>query len=430
MHPSTSCTMRCSMVLLVAGCLAGCAQSSAHGDGAASDPTSAPAVLVRTSIARSIVMRPEVTLPGLIAPSRNVTISSALTEPALSVRVKEGDVVRSGEILAQLDTTDLRANLAGAERSAAEADLRAAQQSYEARLGIVQGTAAWRTAQDGVAAAVAKLRLDSKTLERDQTLAKTGDVPVQQLDQARSQVVTDLTELRSAKETLRQARATVGINGDTTSGLQATTVSASRAAAASAHAQAKQIAAQIEKATIRSPIDGTVVDRNFEAGEYPGTRTLFTIQDTARVYAVLNATSSQLAGIRAGTAARITAPRSALHGSGVVEAVLGQPNPGGTTFTVKVLVPNPDGALRSGMPVIGIVRLAPIAGTAIPTAAFVDPSHTRVAVSRGGLARVVPVRELSAANGEAVVTGIAAGERVVTNGESVVGDGQRIAPGA
>ncbi|HYZ15234.1 MAG TPA: efflux RND transporter periplasmic adaptor subunit [Candidatus Acidoferrum sp.] len=415
------------MQLLLACSLAGCG----HGGGAsAADSKPAPPPPPATSVARSTVVQPEVRLPGLIAPSRNVTISSALTEPALTVRVKEGDVVHRGEILAQLDTTDQRANLAGAERSAAEADLRTSQQSYQSRLAIVQGVGAWRTAQDDFVTAAGKLKLDHQTLVRDQTLAASGFIPQSQLDQARSTVVADLAALRSAKEALRQARATVGINGDVTSGLQKTSVSASHAAAQAAHAQATQIAAQIEKATIRSPIDGVVVDRNFEVGEYPGTRSLFTLQDTSKVYAVLNATSSQLAGIRPGAAARIAASRSAPGGSGVVEAVLGQPNPGATTFTVKVLVPNPQGTLRSGMPVIGSVRLAPIAGTAIPTAAFVDAAHTRVAVSRGGVARLVPVRELSSANGEAIVTGIRAGERVVTNGASIAGDGQRIAPGA
>jgi multidrug resistance efflux pump len=414
------------VMLLFACALAGCG----HGaSAAAADPKPAPPA-VRTTVARGTVVRPEIRLPGLIAPSRNVTISSALTEPALAVRVKEGDVVHRGQVLAQLDATDLRANLAGAERSAAEADLRTSQQSYQSRLAIVQGVGAWQTAQDDLVSAATKLRLDRQTLARDQTLAASGFIPQQQLDQARSTVVSDLAAFRSANAALTQARATVGVNGDVTSGLQQTSVSASHAAAQAAHAQATQIAAQIEKATIRSPIDGIVVDRNFDAGEYPGTRALFTIQDTAKVYAVLNATSSQLAGIRPGAPAQIAASRSAPGGAGVVEAVLGQPNPGATTFTVKVLVPNPQGALRSGMPVIGIVRLAPIAGTAIPAGAFVDAAHTRVAVSRGGLARLVTVRELSAANGEAVVTGIGAGERVVTNGGSVAGDGQRIAPGA
>lgn len=346
--------MRIPVALLLVCCAAGCARGKAP---TAPEPVVAPSSPVRTAAARApAAEHPILRLPGLIAPSRNVTISSALSEPVVVVHVKEGDVVRRGQVLAQLDIADLQANLDGARRSAAEADLRAAQQGYQSQLAIVQGIGAWRTAQDGVAQAAAKLRVDRRTNERNQQLFKSGDIPAQQLDESRSLVATDAAMLRSALIALQQARETVGVNGDATRGMQQTALAASRAAASSAHAQATQIAAQLGKATIRAPIDGIVVDRNIEVGEYPGNRTLFTIQDTAKVYAMLSATASQLTGVRPGLPARIVAARTGPANAGVVEAVLGQPTPGATTFTVKVLVPNPSGVLLSGMPVTGILQ--------------------------------------------------------------------------
>src|ERR1700692_4476354 len=54
---------------------------------------------------------PKTVLSGLIAPLQNVAITSTLTEPAVSVGAQEGDRVSRGEVLAQLDTADLRAQL-------------------------------------------------------------------------------------------------------------------------------------------------------------------------------------------------------------------------------------------------------------------------------------------------------------------------------
>ncbi len=55
---------------------------------------------------------------------------------------------------------------------------------------------------------------------------------------------------------------------------------------------------QIAKATITSPIDGVVVNRNINPGEYPGNREIFTLQQVDPIYAVLHASSEQVAAHR------------------------------------------------------------------------------------------------------------------------------------
>jgi multidrug efflux pump subunit AcrA (membrane-fusion protein) len=54
---------------------------------------------------------PRSTLGGLIVPFQNVQITSTLVEPADTVSVAEGDHVSKGQVIAQLDTQDLEAQL-------------------------------------------------------------------------------------------------------------------------------------------------------------------------------------------------------------------------------------------------------------------------------------------------------------------------------
>ena len=56
--------------------------------------------------------------------------------------------------------------------------------------------------------------------------------------------------------------------------------------------------------------------------------------------------------------------------------MLGQVQPGSTNFTVEVIVPNQGNRLQSGMAVTGTITLPTVTGIGIPTAAFLDDSHT------------------------------------------------------
>jgi RND family efflux transporter MFP subunit len=254
-----------------------------------------------------------------------------------------------------------------------------------------------------------------------------GYVPQAQVDDSRALVVQDLAALRSAVAALRQARETVGVNGDVTRGLQASTVSASRAAASSAHAQATQIAAQIAKTTIRAPFDAIVVQRDLDVGEYPGSRAIFTLQDSNEVYAMLTATTSQVSRVRVGMPVHVDAPRGGPSANGLVEAVLPQTAPGSTSFMVKARVSNAAQRFTSGMVVDASVRLARSTGVTIPATAFVDAARTRVAVVRDGHAAIVPVRVLGTRAAQPVVAGIASGTRVLADGATIVVSGQAIA---
>jgi RND family efflux transporter MFP subunit len=386
------------------------------------------------------------TISGVIAPFQNVAITSSLSEPVDSVNVLEGDHVRAGQVIAVLDTADLRAQLAQAQanvqsaiRNAESSDAKVSQARYTQTLNIGQGDQSVRSAQAALASAQSTLRNDTANLERDRALLGSGYIAQQTFDQQQTLVTTDESSLRTAQANLQSATINAQVNGTASTGLQAANVAAAiadansaRAAVAQARAQVQQYAVSIAKARITAPVDGVVVNRNLNPGEYPGSRTIFTIQQLDRVYAMLNASSSDTFSIPVGAHVTLSiAGNSARTYSGDVVAVLGQVTPGSTDFTVEVLIDNADGKLQSGLPVTATAALPAVSGVGIPTAAFLDDTHTTIMVADDELvdvvAKTVKVHELASDGTTSIVSGIKAGQKIVANGQLGVSDGQSLA---
>ncbi len=408
------------IVLLSTGCAGG--HHRRHGQ----EP-SAPAG-VPTALASPATIHPTVQIAGIIAPYQNVSISSSLVEPTDSVAVIEGDHVRRGQLLAVLDSTDLRASYDAAERSAVSDTARTDQTRYQAVLNIGQGNDAVRNAQAAVGQAQQNLKLDQLNLTRYQALLSSGYVSQQQVDQQRTTVRNDEQQLDSAKASLASAVLNARVNGTYQQGLQAANVASAQAAAQSAYAQAAQIQSSIDKTVIRSPVDGVVVNRNLNPGQYPGSQTIFTVQQLDPVYAELNASSTDVFRIRRNAAVAVSV--AGVDGAtyrGRVNAVLGQVEPGSTNFTVEAILANPGLRLKSGMAVTGTVSLPTVSGVGIPATAFLDDQHdTVMIVDANGNARQVSVREEGSDGKTSIVAGLASRTKVVSNGQLGLTAGQQI----
>jgi len=433
-------TARRAFALLLALLVAGCAKS-----GGRTRPTASPNP-IPTVAAKLTTVHATATISGVIAPLQNVAITSLLSEPADKVNVNEGDHVHVGEVIAVLDTADLQAELAqdqanvvSDQRTAESDDAKVTQTRYTQRLNIDQGGDAVNSARAALATAEQTLRNDQLNLDRDRQLLTSGYVAQQTVDQQVTTVVTDQSNIRTAQANLASAITNQQVNGNDNAGLQQANVVSAAATARAAHAAVdqaiaavRQVQTSIDKATITSPIDGVVVNRNLNPGEYPGSRTIFTLQQLNDVYAELNASSSDTFAIPVGAPVSMSVAGSGGRAyAGRVVAVLGQVSPGSTNFTVKVLVANPDEQLQSGLPVTAVMSLPAVSGVGIPTTAFLDDTHTTVMVADDELvdvvAKTVTVREIGSDGTTSIVTGVSAGTNVVANGQLGVADGQSLA---
>jgi HlyD family secretion protein len=434
--------MRIVPLLLVAVLLsAGCGQKNARRARPAASPNPVP-----TSVARETTVRGTSSISGVIAPFENVAMTSSLSEPTDKVNVLQGDRVRAGEVLAVLDTTDLEAELAQAQgvlesdiKTAESDDAKVSQSRYTATLNLGTGNDQVKSSRAALAQAKQNLSNDQVNLVRERQLVSSGYVAQQAVDQQATTVINDEAAIRTAQANLQTSLTNQQVNGSPSSGLQAATVAsavadagAARAAIQQARGQIAQDKSQIAKAAIVSPVDGVVTNRNLNVGEYPGSRTIFTIQQIDKVYADLNASSEDTFAIPVGAHVALTVGGAGARSfTGDVVAVLGQVTPGSTNFTVQVLLQNPDHKLQAGLPVSATIDLPAVHGIGIPTTAFLDDTHTSLMIADDQLvdvvAKTVKVRELGSDGTTSIVSGLKPGQAVISNGQLGLADGQSIA---
>jgi multidrug efflux pump subunit AcrA (membrane-fusion protein) len=357
-------------------------------------------------------------LSGIIAPLQNVAITSSLTEPTDVITVQEGDHVRKGQVLARLDTADLVAEY-NSDMATYKSDLAKANQTFDqAGLTIIQNSNTVDQARAAVRAAQHTLAIDTLNLKRDAELLKNGYVAQQTYDEQQVTVRNDQETISQDEVTLANDIKQVQANGTTSTGLQGATVETARAAAVAALASADQIKVAIAKAVIYSPIDGVVVNRNLNIGEYPGTRQIFTLQETDRVYAVLNGAGSQIIGIRTGSSVEIASTLlPGKHIPGNVVGVLSPVQPGATNFIVNTVVDNARDLLKPGMVITGIAKLPGASGIRIPSTAFLDTTDSTVQIVKGGVVHTASVVLIAQDDKNAIVRGLDPGTTVVANGQ-------------
>ena len=197
----------------------------------------------RLPIHAAVVSRTELfsTVPtnGLVEPVKNYGFHSPLATSIRAINVQQGDRVKKGQLLMQLDDISARARVASAESA-----LRNAESSYEAtRQG---GTL---DQQQTLTANMSHARLDLAQAQRElaalQKLQTTGAASASEVAAAQQRVSVDQDSLASL-ETRQQTRYS-------TSELE-------RARAAVADAQANLTAARaiLDQTAYRAPIDGTV----------------------------------------------------------------------------------------------------------------------------------------------------------------------------
>lgn len=245
------------------------------------------------------------------------------------IRVREGDTVGRGQIVAVLDdaqaqaaVADARARVAAARREIAvlQAQLRQSQLSAEQSAPDVQGRvdqaqAQLAAAQAQIAQQQAAYGLAATTAQRDLALYKTGDVSAQQKDQAVSaqhQAAAVLgaaqQQAQSAQGALTAARAGLSnpsIRAQQTAAVQAQ-ISQQQSAIAAALAQLASAQANLADLTVRAPFTGTVMVRAAEPGEVvaPGT-TLLTLLNLNKVYLRGFVPEDEIGKVALGQSARV-----------------------------------------------------------------------------------------------------------------------------
>jgi multidrug resistance efflux pump len=296
----------------------------------------------------------------------DVNVTSRIPSRITKIHVREGDIVREGDLLVELDCREADASLeqARSQLSAAESSLAAANSS---------ATSAGRSASAAFANAnsagsqmqvlEAQERLARVDLERTVRLAEEGAVAPAALDDARERHDALMNQIAAQ-------RSTEGATRDTALALAGSGSAAkSQALAAESNvevARAGVLRAEVDASECRlyAPRDAMVETRNLEPGEAvaPGTNVLG-LTDVSEARTRFYLPNADLGAAAPGRKVRVAAdayPGQTFEGTIFYVSPRAEFTPRNVqtredrdrlVYQVEVRIPNRDMRLRSGMPV-------------------------------------------------------------------------------
>ena len=268
-------------VLVVGGLVMGLTMR--NGGGASGQPTELSVRAENTSRGELIEI---VSAPGQLQPKTKVTISAKTTARIMALPFDEGQGVKQGDVLVQLDSKDLQAQLEAAE---ARHRAQAAQ--------ILAGEARLRAQEAQIVSAKAELADAQRDLRRQTELLSTKDVATSVVDEAQTQVATLEAQLDAANASLEADRAALG---------------AMKHQLTAAEADIARARDELSYATIVSPIDGIVTRVNAKPGELvvtgtmnnPGT-TILEVSDLSEMQVDAQVDESNIAAVKEAQKAKV-----------------------------------------------------------------------------------------------------------------------------
>ena len=331
-------------------------------------------VPVGSALARVEVISPKpltsnhaLDLPGVIKPLEETKLFPRTTGYVRRWSVDIGDHVKEGQVLAEIDTPDVDAQLAQARA-----------QLLQARASLAQN--------------VAQRKFSSSNITRYETLEAQKLVAAQQVEQTRAQADTDLANVAAAQANVTAQEANV-----------------------------RRLEDLAAFAKVTAPYAGTITQRGVDVGQLVGptdSTPMFTLDATDPVRVFVDVPQTVAPSVQVGNAATVRVREFAGRTfTGKVMRAAGALDPDLHTMSTEIDVPNTDGALLPGMYVQAELTLpVPHRVLEIPsTALYNDADGLRVAVvgpqNRVHFSKVTIERDTGATLW--IATGLTGDERIL-----------------
>ncbi|WP_284640714.1 efflux RND transporter periplasmic adaptor subunit [Paenibacillus silviterrae] len=379
---------------------------------------------------------------GKIAPDQEVKIVSKIAGKVSEVLAQEGAEVKKGDILIQLETSDLLQQVKQAESAviAAQAKLDDARngtrsqelQAAESALRAAEG--GYEQAQAVVEQAKAGFDLATKTYNQlrnqyDSNSSVTKEVLEQgtlNYEKARTSYVQAQAAAKAAgaQEDAARSKLQLAREGATENTLKAMQAEVDRLTSVLELANSS-----LNNASITAPSDGMVVKRGIQPGEMaqPGTP-LLSIVNMKQVQIELSVADTQIGQVKTGTPVQVKVPNVVdTVFNGTITFVSPVSNANSNTFPVKVTVDNKEGKLFGGMVAEVYTQDASAAKLEVPASAIIKKDGKEYVVrSDNKTARLVEVKTTEKGKDWVYAEAgahLAAGQEIVVNPDPATSDG-------
>ena len=303
---------RAALALACAALVDGCGDANPITSGK-KGPTYRTAPISRMDVVRTVSATGSVTPRNT---SKGIPVGAQVNGKLLKLYVDYNDVVTNGQVVAEIDPLVYAATY----------------KSSVARLHVSK--AGVLTSECSLKQREAELVLAQKTFERKKALAEKNMAPVADYDSAVETLAKAKASVESAKAALESAKAEVD----------------------SAQASVDQAEANLSYCTIRSPVDGIVIDRKVEEGEtvvssMNAIPLLSIAEDLDTVWVAADVPEADIGGIRVGQDVSFTVDAYRTRFSGKVKQIRKASTTSNNVVTFPVIVEaeNPDQKLFPGM---------------------------------------------------------------------------------
>lgn len=376
--------IRNSSVLYIPVLFVTAAISAACGQAGASAAESTPAVVeapvVDVAVVRATVgtVQSALEISGTLAARTRVGIQPKLPGRLDRVLVDIGDRVSAGQVVATIDRGEVDAAL----------------DAVTAAVGVA------RASLESAEAALANAALEQ---DRAKILFEGGALPRQRLDTAQTAHRSAVAQRELAKANLAQAEATV------------------------------RRAREVQRdTTLRAPVAGFVVERNYDAGAIPGDLPIVVVADLRQLKLEAGVSELEAGRLKKGVPAVVSVQaKPGETFTGELAAIAPEVDERNRHFRIEMRVANADGALLAGMYATArLVLAAADNAVTLPREAVTTRDGQRIVLKvDGDTVTAMPVVEgLNDGRRVQIVSGLAAGDQVIADARRQLPADARVKP--
>lgn len=355
------------------------------------------------------------------------TVSSLIDVNGTRRSLQAGDIVRRGQVLAQLRRSDYQAKVNQAE--AQKGEVQKNVNTTKAQLNEVESSIAINKSQ--LTEAETNLRQAKTDFTRAQNLYNVQSLTKKDFDSAKTNLEMAEMRVNTARASLKATQEKVKTMNSQIEQVQARVKTADVTIA--------ETKIPLQDTTLRSPISAVVLERKIEAGALVAPNApAFVLADTTSVKAVFGVPDIELQTLRLGQELSLTTDALSGHEfSGHVSRISPSADQNSRVFEVEVTIPSPHGLLKPGM-IASLELMSENTGddnVVVPLSAVVqskdDPNRYAIFVTQEiegvqfARSRVVVLGE-TFGNTVAVSEGLQKGERIIVSGATFLADGDKV----
>lgn len=368
--------------------------------------TQAIAVSALTLRSQSVVNTLE--LSGTIRTVEQATLSTRVMGRIIEMSLESGDRFRKGDILARIDVMDMTA------------------QKGQAQLGVAQAQAEVYRSQASLS------QLESQKLEA-QSAMRLAQITQSRMSKLQAEGAVAKFQLDDANTNLEQARARVA---QSDAGIRQSEAAIAQTQAAVSRAELSVVASDVGESygTIFAPFDGVVVQKLAYEGEMASPNTpLLKVENPNKLQLEISVPEENLRFVRVGQPVQVQFDAVSQALSATVQQIVPAADPKSRSFMIKIPLNN-SGKLISGM--FGRIAL-PLGERKetllIPESAMIQRGQLQgvYVVEPKGEQSIAVLRWVKTGKTQKgqieIVSGLAVGDRIITNNISQLSDGLPVA---